>query len=167
MKPLKDLIVSDAKFSTCRKYRYDLLRIWQDDDENIISFIGLNPSTADEVVNDPTVFRCQKRAKSLAFSGMHMLNIFAYRDTDPKGMKKALDPIGQDNDNTLIEVCKRSVKIVCCWGNHGVYLERSSHVRKLLTPFADKIYCLGLNKNGEPKHPLYLSDATPLLVFEV
>jgi hypothetical protein len=94
---------SGAIFSPCRKWRYVLWRIWEPVDkflegERMIVFIGLNPSTADEHKNDPTVSRCVRMARDWGFPGMFMLNAFAYRATDPQVMKVAMGPVGAMND---------------------------------------------------------------------
>ncbi len=128
----------------------------------VMAFIGLNPSTADEVEDDPTITRCINYAKKWGYGGLFMLNIFAYRATDPKDMKAAPDPVGVDNDAYILRVADKAGLIVAAWGNHGGYLERGREVCQLL---ADrKIHCLGITKAGMPKHPLYLkADLKPVL----
>jgi hypothetical protein len=115
-------------------------------------FIGLNPSTADEVRNDPTVRRCIEYSKAWGYAGLCMTNLFAYRATDPEVMKKTSDPIGPDNDQHLIECARRARVVVAAWGDYGTHLARASHVAALL----DELHYLKLNKTGQPTHPLYL-----------
>src|SRR4051794_22888220 len=89
-------------FSDCRKYRYVLWRDWTDlliGDQGYAQFICLNPSTADEVQNDPTIRRCIQFAKDFGCSALCMTNLFAWRDTDPKAMMKVPEPVGPDNDS--------------------------------------------------------------------
>lgn len=93
-------MIKDTIFSPCREYRYTLYREWAPGDK-VVMFIGLNPSTADEVNNDPTVRRCINYAKQWGYTGMYMTNIFAYRATDPNVMKAHPEPVGAENDHYL------------------------------------------------------------------
>lgn len=140
-----------AVFSPCRSYRYALHRFW--DIGPRVCFIGLNPSTATESVNDPTVTRCISYAKRWGYGGMYMLNIFAYRATDPKMMLIQQDPIGPENDFYLKEVANKVSFRVACWGNHGEYLGRGMQVKKMIK----NLHWLKMNNTGQPAHPLYLS----------
>ncbi|MEH6402829.1 MAG: DUF1643 domain-containing protein, partial [Sneathiella sp.] len=83
---------SGAEFSDCNKYRYSLWRRW--DAGPTVSFLMLNPSTADGSSNDPTVERCHRRAVAMGFGALEVINIFGFRATDPKDLKKAKDPVG-------------------------------------------------------------------------
>lgn len=89
-----------ATLSEDRKYRYTLTRIW-DETKPKVMFIGLNPSTADETKDDPTIIRCINFAKSWGYGGLEMTNLFAFRATNPKVMKNEKEPIGKDNDTWL------------------------------------------------------------------
>lgn len=151
-----------ACFSECNTYRYTLWRIW-DESKPIVTFIGLNPSTADATNDDPTIGRCIQFAKSWGCGGIYMLNLFAYRSTDPKAMKMYNSPIGLKNDKTILDIAQKSKLVVACWGNHGSHLARSGQVRKLLGEI--KLSYLVLNKTGEPKHPLYVKGGTSLKLF--
>ncbi|MCP3697064.1 MAG: DUF1643 domain-containing protein [Aliivibrio sp.] len=147
-----------AKLSDCRTYRYELWREW-DESKPYAMFVGLNPSTADETEDDPTIRRCINFAKSWGYGGLCMTNLFAYRATQPEHMKKASDPIGDKNDETLILLAKNAGVIVGAWGNDGVFLNRSEEVRSLIP----ELSVLKVNKSGEPAHPLYLkSTLTPI-----
>ncbi|VAW44932.1 generated by GeneMarkS [hydrothermal vent metagenome] len=139
-----------AKLSDCRKYRFALWRTW-DDSKPHVMFVGLNPSTADETTDDPTLTRCINFAKSWNFGGVCMANIFAYRATEPSAMKVAKDPIGSENNDWLIGLSNEAGLVVAAWGNDGSYLGRSEQVKQLLP----NLHCLKLNKSGEPAHPLY------------
>lgn len=142
-----------ATFSTCRKWRYSLWRVW-DAEKPRVAFIGLNPSTADEEENDPTVRRCINYARGWGYGGMYMLNIFGIRATDPRVMKKAEDPIGPMNDDYILDEITKSELILCCWGAHGAHRGRSDEVAEMLK--GRQLHCLGTTNAGEPKHPLYL-----------
>ncbi|MGV6851542.1 MAG: DUF1643 domain-containing protein [bacterium] len=149
-----------AKFSECRTYRYALWRTW-DNSKPYLMFVGLNPSTADETIDDPTLIRCINYAKSWGFGGVSMANLFAYRATKPNDMKAAKDPVGIDNNHWLKTLAGEAGLVVAAWGNYGSYLGRSAQVKKLL----GDIYCLKLNKSGEPAHPLYQkADIKPVLL---
>jgi len=151
-----------AHLSKCRRYRYALWRSWQLD-KPIVMFIGLNPSTADENANDPTLTRCISYAKSWGFGGIIMTNLFAYRATDPKDMKQARDPIGKRNNYWLKRLAKESELVVAAWGNHGQFLQRSKAIKKMISG----LYYLKLNQCGEPAHPLYQKlDLKPRKYFE-
>lgn len=157
---------SGALFSPDRIYRYALFRSWCEGDGRL-AVIGLNPSTADEVENDPTVSRCIQRAKILGFAGLVMLNIFAYRSTDPKNLKSIADPVGPDNDTSLLIYAEGASMVLCAWGNHGQYLNRSKQVIELLRTTSKPLHVLKLNeKSGEPVHPLYQSYSLRPVIWE-
>lgn len=144
-------MVSNAKFSKCGKYRYCLSRIWNKK-LPVGMFIGLNPSTADETENDPTVRRCIAFAESWGWGGFYLCNLFAFRATDPTVMKQESHPVGPVNNLWLKKVSLKASLVIAIWGNHGTFNGRSSAARKLFP----KIHCLKQNKTGEPTHPLYL-----------
>jgi hypothetical protein len=113
---ISSMLTRGAQFSGCRRWRYALVRRWSIDD-NLIAFIGLNPSTADEFTDDPTIRRCRCFARGWGYSGMVMLNLFGWRSTEPKGLLEADDPIGPANDEALLEWCRPMRQIICCWGS--------------------------------------------------
>ncbi len=149
---------SVAIYSPCEKYRYALTRVW-DAVGGKVSFVMLNPSTATEVQNDPTVERCERRARALGYGAFRVTNIFAWRDTDPKQMRRAADPVGPENDVAIAEACLWADRVVCAWGTHGAYLERGPAVEALVRETGVTPYHLGLSKDGHPKHPLYIGYA--------
>ncbi|MGB0959143.1 MAG: DUF1643 domain-containing protein [Halocynthiibacter sp.] len=153
---LKDDAHSTAFYSDCEKYRYALTRIWNDGQPRV-HFLMLNPSTATEIQNDPTVERCERRARTLGFGGVCVTNIFAWRDTDPRKMRKATDPIGPENDVEILKACDWADQTVCAWGTHGAHLDRGPQVEATLRAAKTPLYHLGLSKEGHPKHPLYIS----------
>lgn len=140
-----------ACFSPCRTYRYALWRRWGPG--AFAMFIGLNPSTADETADDPTIRRCIGFAKSWGYDALCMTNLFAYRATDPADMKKAEFPLGRDNDGFLARLADSAGVIVAAWGAHGTYLGRDAFVRRTL---GRPLHYLRLTKDGHPGHPLYL-----------
>lgn len=152
----KDDAASTATYSDCERYRYALTRVW-DAAANKVAFVMLNPSTATEVQNDPTVERCERRARTLGFGAFRVVNIFAWRDTDPRAMRAAADPVGPDNDAAIMAAAAWADRVVCAWGTHGAHLSRGPHVETLLRTTAKPLYHLGLSMAGHPKHPLYIA----------
>jgi hypothetical protein len=119
----------------------------------LVAFAGLNPSKADELVNDNTVKRCINFAKDWGYHGMVMLNCFGYRATQPRDMYRADDPIGAENDHYLKLWKKRVHRVIGCWGNHGLYRGRDQELRAL---FGKRLWCFKMTKLDQPIHPLYL-----------
>jgi hypothetical protein len=148
-----------ATFSDCRNYRYALWRIW-DYDKPRIMFIGLNPSTADETQNDPTIRRVIGFAKDWGYGGIYMCNLFAIVSTDPAILKMCTDPIG-DNDHHLLKYADLSKDILFGWGNFKEAVDRVKYVSGLFP----NALCLGKNQNGTPKHPLYIAAKTTPISF--
>jgi hypothetical protein len=144
-------------------YRYELGRTW---DESLppMTFVMLNPSTADAELDDPTIRRCIGFAKREGAGGILVANLYAFRATDPKVMLRAVDPVGSENDMTILRLVSyalmRGGRVVVAWGANAD-ARRVRHVRKLLYPLA--LHCLGVTKDGHPKHPLYISGDAPLI----
>lgn len=147
------MIESGADFSECKRYRYRLWRRWNRN-EPYCNFIMLNPSTADQNVNDPTVERCQRRAAMWGYGGLLVTNLFAYRSTNPKLLKLVADPIGPENDRIIVEVARKCKLVICAWGSHLMVHDREGHVVRILRDAGIKPQVLGHNR---PAHPLYLS----------
>lgn len=139
--------------SPCRTYRYVLWREFGGFVGNgYVMFIGLNPSTADEVEDDPTIRRCIAFAKAWGYGALCITNLFAFRATQPADMKAATDPIGPGNDAHLVELAQEAGVVVAAWGTDGAYMGRDQEVR-ILVP---RLHCLRKTKDGHPWHPLYL-----------
>jgi hypothetical protein len=153
----------NAYFSDDRTYRYALSRVW-DVHKPMLGFIGLNPSTADENKLDPTLRRIVRFAMRENCGGFWMFNLFAFRATVPRVMLLAHDPVGPDNDRWLMDGIRWCEFMVCGWGAHGGHRGRDMEVRKLFK--GHKLWCLGLTKDGQPKHPLYLPKDTPLVEYQ-
>jgi len=125
-----------AVFSEDRRHRYTLARIVRDTDperDSTVLFVCLNPSTADEVRDDPTVRRCVGYAKRWGFSRLVVCNIFALRSTDPRTLYGHPDPIGPDNDRHLLGEALRADRVVAAWGIHGGYKLRGATVLQMLS----------------------------------
>lgn len=155
---------SGADFSTCEKYRYRLWRRWEDGPS--VAFVMLNPSTADADRNDPTIERCHRRAVSMGFGALEVVNIFAYRATDPKDLKKARKPVGPQNDQILLDCVRRVDMTICAWGSHGDFQDRGNTIRQLLKDNNLKAHILALTNKGHPRHPLYIPYSTAPTLWE-
>jgi hypothetical protein len=125
-------------------------------------FIGLNPSTADETTDDPTLIRCINFAKSWGYGGVYTANLFAYRATLPKDLLKRKRVVGKDNNYWLRTLANHSELVIAAWGNDGKYLNRAQEVKKLIQP----LHYLKMNKSGEPAHPLYLKANLKPVLFD-
>lgn len=166
-------------FSPDRLYRYTLWREWERDSLGLqpmhiwergfqyVMFIGLNPSTADETKDDPTIRRCIAFSKAWGYGAMCMTNLFAWRATDPTQMMRAHFPVGIDNAKHLLDCAKQAGLVVAAWGTDGRYLQQQEFTKRLMEHNGIKLHCLGLNKDRTPKHPLYLrSTLTPIRLPE-
>jgi len=156
---------SVAVYSPCESYRYSLTRVWNPAGSRVL-FIMLNPSTATEIQNDPTVERCERRSRALGFGAFRVLNIFAYRATDPRDMRRAHDPVGPGNDAAILAGLEWADQVICAWGTHGAHLGRGPSVEALLRTSGRELQHLGLSKAGHPKHPLYIGYAVQPMVWE-
>lgn len=146
---------SVAVYSDCETYRYMLTRVWDAAGEKAL-FVMLNPSTATETQNDPTVERCERRARALGFGAFRVTNIFAYRATDPKVMRAIPDPVGPMNDEAIADAAIWADRIICAWGGHGLHLGRGVFVERALRATTKPLWHMGLTQSGQPKHPLYI-----------
>ena len=154
---------SEAQFSDCGYYRYLLSRHWADT-PRVVNFIMLNPSRADEFRNDPTVERCERRARAMGFSGFSVTNIFAWRDTDPHAMRRASEPTGPLNDAIITTAAQEADLVIAAWGSHASHRGRGPQVAQMLTQAGVPLHHLGLTKHGHPRHPLYVAYArSPIL----
>ena len=149
MKQVSFTQTKGAQFSECRKFRYSLWRIW-DNRKGYVNFVCLNPSTADEEKNDPTVIRCVTYARDWGYGGLYMTNIYAYRATDPKELLIHEEVVGLENDSYLELVSLGADLTIAAWGKHGAM--RGGNVLKIL----HNPHYLTMTKDGEPGHPLYL-----------
>jgi hypothetical protein len=161
--------MTKAEFSEDRVFRYTLERVWwPTPNQHQVAFIGLNPSTADEQQDDPTVRRCIRYAKKWGYSGMVMLNIFAIRGTDPRILRSPRDIKGPLNDHHIARIIQRAETqlVIGCWGNWGELHGRGKDVIGLVKSARRQLYRLGpLTKLGHPRHPLYLKgDLQPELL---
>lgn len=163
-----------AVYSDCEKYRYSLEITWcglLDEELKLMQVIGLNPSTATELVDDRTIRRCKAFARREACNGLVMTNLFAWRDKSPDAMKKVASPIGEvksnhlgefnENDLNLLSTASKASTIVAAWGNHGAFMERGRIVARLIS----NLKCFRVTGKLEPEHPLYMPADQPLIPF--
>ena len=154
----------DARLSDCGRYRYLLRRTWDHSKPRVL-FVMLNPSTADAEIDDATIRSCVRLSKAHGDGSFEVVNLFAYRATDPAQLQKAADPIGPSNDAVIEGAIGRCDLAICAWGAHPMAGNRASAVRGLLRSFRPAVFCFGTTKAGAPKHPLYIKTGTPLEVF--
>jgi hypothetical protein len=145
------------------RYRFHLSRRWGDGVAMI--FVMLNPSTADASIDDPTIRRCVGFARRERFDAVEVVNLFAYRATDPRELDHCLDPFGEENADYLDRAISSSLStgapIVCAWGTGSsgvVFVPRAQRA-------GVDLYCLGVTKHGFPRHPLYVKADEPLEIF--
>jgi hypothetical protein len=151
-----------ATFSPCGRYRYTLDRRWGDGP--LMTWVMLNPSTADAEKDDPTIRRCIAFAKAWGYGGLTVTNLFAFRATDPADMRAAADPVGPYNDRAILDACRGRVA-VAAWGVHGEYKGRALAVCRMIDQESNGLRCLGVTKDGHPKHPLYVAGTTRPMVY--
>ncbi len=149
-----------AIFSEDRKYRYALWRVWSAI-RPLLLLIGLNPSGANEIRNDPTITRGMVRADRTGFGGFLMANLYGYVSTDPNALLKAGDFIGELTDHYLKQMIAMSGRQLCGWGSFKPVVKRAPVVLAMIK----EPYCLGVNADGQPKHPLYVAYDMPMVKY--
>ncbi|MBA3676116.1 MAG: DUF1643 domain-containing protein [Sphingosinicella sp.] len=151
--------LNGAILSDCERYRYTLTREWNGSDPPL-TFIMLNPSTADATVDDRTIRRCMGFAQARGFGGLRVVNLFAFRSTDPGNMKAESHPIGPDNNMhlraALMTANEANAPVIAAWGADGVHRGRDAEVRALAMECGVTLMCLGVTKHRHPRHPLYI-----------
>jgi hypothetical protein len=147
---------AQAVISPCGLYRYTLDRSWSGAPRGVVNWIMLNPSTADANTDDPTIRRVIAFTWSWGYCDLVVTNLFALRSTDPDRLRRALDPIGPENDRHILEAAMQAQLVVCAWGAHGSYLGRDKAVLAMLRGRGIKPHALKLTLAGRPVHPLYL-----------
>lgn len=156
----------DAVFDPTGAYRFLLTRVW-DEAPPSVCWIMLNPSTADSSADDPTISRVVGFSRSWGFGSVSVVNLFAFRTARPSDLALVSDPVGEGNDETILSTATSSPWVMTAWGNHGILenpatgVPRSREVQRLLVDAGISIASLGLTKQGQPRHPLYLPASTP------
>jgi len=150
-------------------YRYTLIRTWNPELPKMM-WVMMNPSTADPMVDDPSVAKCQRLARAWGYGGILVGNTFAYRATDKKRLLEVTDPIGPENNKYLVEMAKEAALVLFAYGQpgHKSLAPRGLEVaRMLLAEAGIAPHVLRLSKNGTPCHPLYLPESLRPVVWEV
>ena len=153
-----------ACFSPCERYRFTLSR-WFKSGIGMVNFIMLNPSTADESQDDPTIRRCIGFAQAWNAAELVVTNLFALRATDPRELRCVADPVGPQNDDWILDTARQADRVVCAWGNHGQLGGRGSAVATLLRDAGVELHALKVTKAGQPQHPLYLASSVESRVW--
>ncbi len=149
-----------ATISECRKYRYRLWRLW-DETLPTCCFVMLNPSTADHLQDDPTIRRCIGFAKRFGCGRLDVVNLFAFRATNPRELLEVADPIGEGNSDAIADATRFAEIIVAAWGVNGT-MQAKIITSTLRDCRQGRVKCLGKTKHGHPRHPLYLSKGAQL-----
>jgi hypothetical protein len=145
------------------QYRYRLWRTWSKT-RPAVAFIMLNPSTADAETDDATIRRCLGFARTWDAGGIEVVNLFAWRSSRPRDLRRAIDPVGSDNDTAIRDAVRRCPIVVAAWGNHGALSDRDRLVVKMLGPL--RLVCLGLTRQRHPRHPLYVPGDRARIPFD-
>jgi hypothetical protein len=155
-----------AAFSADERYRYTLVREFKGG-SGIVVWIMLNPSTATATEDDPTIRRCIGFSREWGYRQLYILNLYAFRATDPKELLKTKDPVGPENDDYTRSILSLADLVVCAWGTKTAEVDkgRAPDVAALARATKKPIRCLGTTKDGHPKHPLYLAANTKLVEF--
>lgn len=152
-------MIKEAFFSPCRQYRYRLDRIWNRN-LPIAMCIGLNPSTADQHEDDPTIESIIRILTHNGYGALLMCNVFAIISPNPEDIRSCPDPV-KDNDKWLVEAVEYSHAQILCYGNFKQVNYRLPFIKSIIK----NPMCLGHNKNGSPVHPLYKKSTTPIIKF--
>jgi hypothetical protein len=151
-------------FSSDRRYRYLLRHTWQPPSApKFCTWIGLNPSVADEAQLDPTLRRIRAFSAASGYNGFIMTNLFGLVSTDPDQLYTADDPVGPENDRYILQAVTETRKVVVAWGILGGHQKRCQTVLKMLVRF--DVMCLKETKEGYPIHPLYVAGDTELIRY--
>jgi hypothetical protein len=125
-------------------------------------FIGLNPSTANQLNDDPTITRLITRAVDNGYGGILAGNLYALVSSNPNALLQPdIDTVGIKTDNYLHQMIDLSQTVLCAWGSFKPVINRASEVLKMIS----EPYCLGVNKDGQPKHPLYIGYDTTIIKY--
>lgn len=146
-------------------YRYLLTRTW-DEPWNIVCWVMLNPSTADADQDDRTIRRCIGFSKRLGHTSMRVVNLFAYRATDPDELGPAKDPVGPENARIVGEAVGNAQRVIVAFGGLSNKMwAKAKPIVNVIKKEAKSLECLGKTKSGAPRHPLYLPGDRKLVMW--
>src|SRR6266446_2757967 len=150
-------VLRSAEVSACGRYRWWLRRQWDDGNHQTVAFVMLNPSLANDAVDDPTLQRCMGFARDWGYSTLLVTNLYAFITSDPEVLFQQTDPVGYPRNDLELHMALEAALVVCAWGARAEE-RRVTHVRTMWDTYVpDKeLWCLGTTKGGAPKHPLYL-----------
>lgn len=163
-KEISSFKIMNAGFiSKCQKFRHYLTRKIDVDNDLVLTFIMLNPSTADEKKDDPTLRKCMGFCERLGYGNLIVVNLFDYRATDPKQLKIVSTPCSEKNMDFVKAASEVADKVICAWGVNGTLYKQNEKVLKVLAKKGIPVHALDITKHGHPKHPLYISyEKTPV-----
>jgi hypothetical protein len=151
-----------AMFSDDRRYRYCLRRWSHSGNPRSLAIVMLNPSTADDKVDDPTTSRMLRFCERDGFNDYTAVNLFALVSPHPRDLRRAPDPVGPDNDRWVRTCTAQYDVVVVAWGTNGELMGRARCILETLTR---ELWCFGQTQDGHPKFPLYIPSGTPLERF--
>lgn len=163
-----------AAVSADGRYRYSLSRTWDPTPETTdphrpVVWVMLNPSIADDTIDDPTIVRCVNHTRRWGFCSILVVNLFAYRATDPRDLTAAaragIDVVGPLNDDMLAAAAVGGARLVAAWGAAVWAERRANDVLDVLTRTGESVLCLGRTSGGHPVHPLVRRRVRDLEVF--
>lgn len=155
----------DAVISDCGKYRYLLRRTWDHAKPRAL-LVMLNPSTADASVDDATIRSCIRLCREMGYGSFEVVNLMAWRATDPKELPmQPSQAMGPNNPRTIEAAVVRCDIVICAWGAHPYATRFAPGVLDIVRLNRPAAYCFGTTKSGAPKHPLYIKSGTPLQTF--
>lgn len=157
-------IENDAVISDCGRYRYLLRRTWDCSKPRAL-LVMLNPSTADATLDDATIRSCVRLLSGQGYGSMEVVNVYAYRATDPRELRDQADPFGPCNESTVAAAIHRCDVVICAWGAYPPARQHATAILNEARAHRPATYCFGRTKDGAPKHPLYIKSGTPLEVF--
>ena len=161
---MKTYLENDAVVSSCGKYRYLLRRTWDYNKPRAL-LVMLNPSTADATVDDATIRSCVRLLSGQGYGSMEVVNVYAFRATDPRELAQQSNPFGVHNLNVVEAAIRRCDVVICAWGAYPPAVPHAAPILSAIRSQRPASYCFGKTKSGAPKHPLYIKSGTPLEVF--
>lgn len=158
-------LVSGNGATIVGEFRYRLWRTWDETRPHLL-WVLLNPSIANDQLDDPTLKRCKAFSKEWGYGALEIVNLFAFRATHPQDLYTTPDPIGAMNDFHIADAATRATRTIVAWGTSGIYQQRDQAVLALLHHHASQsLYCLGTTRNGCPRHPLYIPHSAVLVPY--
>jgi hypothetical protein len=158
----------EATFSHCDQHRFHLGQRLTPANDRSLLVIGLNPSKATHLETDNTIRKLEKYARAWGFDRLDMTNLEPFRSTDPRGLLEAdYTPVEQTNVHIIRWLASRAAMVLAAWGGpyspkalQNLVEMRAEHIVSRLATDGVNLHCLDVTKDGHPRHPLYMPDAT-------